>query len=190
MPEKHSASKTKEDIAALIEALLFVSGEAMPLRHISELLGEPEVAIVQAVMYLREELSHRGLRLLEHADALSLVTAPEAASYIETFIKDHVLGELSKAGIETLTIVAYKHPVSRPEIDYIRGVNSTFTLRNLIMRGLIERITDTHDARTYRYQPTVDFMKYLGITSFAELPEYNAFRTQLEKGLTDQHAES
>ncbi|OGZ44715.1 MAG: SMC-Scp complex subunit ScpB [Candidatus Ryanbacteria bacterium RIFCSPHIGHO2_02_FULL_48_12] len=190
MSDAHATSKTKEDIAALIEALLFVSGEAMPVRRIGEILGEPQPAIAQAIAHLKDRLAPSGLRILEHREALSLVTAPQAAPYIETFIKDHVLGELSKAGIETLTIVAYKHPISRPEIDYIRGVNSTFTLRNLIMRGLVERIADPHDARTYRYQPTVDFMKYLGITAYKELPEYDAFRTELEKGLTDQHAES
>jgi segregation and condensation protein B len=93
-----------------------------------------------------------------------------------------MLGELSKAALEALTIIAYRHPILRSEIDYIRGVNSSFTIRNLIARGLVERIP-VSVGRGYRYQPTIEFMKFLGISSVHELPEYDTVQKELTEGI-------
>ena len=124
----------------------------------------------------------RGIRVLQKDDLVSLVTAPPLASYAEHLVKEELLGELSKAGLETLTIVAYRHPITRADIDYIRGVNSSFTLRNLAKRGLIERLPG-FGGKGYRYQPTVEFMKYLGIASFNELPEFEDVEKKLSQGI-------
>lgn len=170
--------------ANLIEAVLFVSGEAVTIKKLCEICRVGKEDVERAVSQLTDRLLDTGLKILRKEDLVSLVTAPEATAVVETFIKEEIIGELSKAGLEALTIIAYQHPVSRSEIDYIRGVNSSFTLRNLIMRGLVERIENKQAARGYLYRPTLEFMKFLGITSFTQLPEYDAFRTGLAIGLT------
>lgn len=171
------------DLAKTLEALLFVSGEPVSIKKLAGITGKTEQEVRVAADMLGSLLQQQGIRLLAKDTMLSLVTAPEAASAVEELIKSELLGDLSKAALETLTIIAYKHPISRAEIDYIRGVNSSFTLRNLIMRGLVERIQRQEDARTYMYRPTIEFMKFLGIQSFNELPEHAAFQQELQKGL-------
>jgi segregation and condensation protein B len=88
---------------------------------------------------------------------------------------------LTKSSLETLSIVLYKNGVSRSEIDYIRGVNSSFILRNLIVRGLIEKITDPKDSRRLLYRPTFDALSFMGITSIEQLPNYSEVITQLQE---------
>jgi len=192
MGEEKSKIENKGKIDNLIEAVLFVSGEAVTIKKLCEICGAGKEDAERAVSQLENRLLGTGLKILQKEDLVSLVTAPEATLAVETFIKEEVIGELSKAGLETLTIVAYQHPVSRSQVDYIRGVNSSFTLRNLIMRGLVERIEhkqvgstgSPQAARGYLYRPTLEFMKFLGITSFTQLPEYDTFRERLATELT------
>jgi len=187
MGEEKSKIENKGEIDNLIEAVLFVSGEAITIKKLCEVCSVGKEDVEQAVSQLKDRLLGTGLKILQKEDLVSLVTAPEATSAVETFIKEEVIGELSKAGLETLTIVAYQHPVSRSQVDYIRGVNSSFTLRNLIMRGLVERIENKQVGSTgspqatrgYLYRPTIEFMKFLGITSLTQLPEYDACRAEL-----------
>ncbi|PJE64145.1 MAG: SMC-Scp complex subunit ScpB [Candidatus Ryanbacteria bacterium CG10_big_fil_rev_8_21_14_0_10_43_42] len=168
------------ELARIIEALLFVSGDPVSHKKLAAITKKDETTVVQACTELERMLEIRGLRILTKDNHVSLVTAPHYASYIEELIKAELWGDMSKAALETLTIIAYRHPISRPEIDYIRGVNSAFTLRNLLTRGLVERIHIKQDVRTYHYRPTVDFMKFLGLASFADLPEYETYRQELE----------
>ncbi|TSC80882.1 MAG: segregation and condensation protein B [Parcubacteria group bacterium Gr01-1014_29] len=172
-----------DNLAAVIEALLFVAGEPIPIDKLAELSSSSAAEVQRAVQKLQEAASMRGgIRVLEHDHTISLVTAPHLAPYVEKLIKEEILGDLSKASLETLTVIAYHHPLSRPEIDYIRGVNSSFTLRNLMARGLVERMEARH-GRSHTYQPTVEFMKYLGLSSFSDLPEYNVIRRDIAKGI-------
>jgi segregation and condensation protein B len=177
-------------LGTTIEAILFVAGEPISIKKFAEILQVSDSTIESALAELETSLEKRGLRLLQKDELVSLVTAPEFATQIEQFIKEEVMGKLSKAALETITVIAYKHPVSRPEIDYIRGVNSGFTLRNLITRGLVERVHPSTSSGqgnlAYLYQPTMEFMKHLGISSLDELPDYAAFRQELEKGLQTQ----
>lgn len=172
-----------KELVRTLEALLFASGEPVSIKKLAGIAHTTEQEIQETADALGAELQPRGIHLLRKDDLLSLVTAPEAASAVEELIKSELLGDLSKAALETVTIIAYQHPISRPDIDYIRGVNSSFTLRNLIVRGLVERISHDKDARTYLYRPTIEFMKFLGITSFQELPEYSQFREEITKNI-------
>lgn len=170
------------NLPSIIEALLFVAGEPVTLATLAKHAGCTVTQAKEAILSLEKILAMRGIRVLQKNELVSLVTAPHLASYAEKLVKEELLGDLSKAALETLTIVAYHHPLPRTDIDYIRGVNSSFTIRNLAQRGLIERLLSS-GKRGYLYQPTVEFMKFLGITSFNELPEFEAVQKELIRGV-------
>jgi len=119
--------------------------------------------------------------LVEKDDSVVLGISKELSSIIDSIRKDEVTRELSKASLETLSIVLYKNGVSRSEIDYIRGVNSSFILRNLLVRGLVEKVTDIKDSRKILYRPTFETLSYMGVAHISELPNYEATISELEK---------
>ncbi len=110
-----------------------------------------------------------------------LATAPEAGPLLERIAKEERSKDIGKAGLETLAIILYRGPVTRAEVDYIRGVNSTFILRHLTVRGLVERIPNPEDSRSFLYRPTFELLSFLGITSIEELPEYASIMSQLDE---------
>jgi segregation and condensation protein B len=109
-----------------------------------------------------------------------LGTAPELSKLIEDLQKEELNKELSKASLETLSIVLYKNGASRAEIDYIRGVNSSFTLRALSVRGLVEKMADIKDNRRYIYKPSFELLSFMGVTSIEELPDYTEVSSSLD----------
>ncbi|OGI92692.1 SMC-Scp complex subunit ScpB [Candidatus Nomurabacteria bacterium RIFCSPLOWO2_01_FULL_46_18] len=155
-----------------IEAILFWKGEPISIKKLAEILKVKEEEIKNAIFNLKRSLEDRGIVLLETGHEVTLGTTPEYSSLIENLQKEELNKELSKASLETLSIVLYKNGATRAEIDYIRGVNSTFTLRALAVRGLVERILDPKDARRYLYRPSFDLLSYMGIKSIEELPDY------------------
>jgi len=161
------------EIESKIEAILFWRGEPISRKKLSEILKAGQTEINEGIEKLKENLKNRGVVLIEKENDLMLGTAPELSSLIENLQKEELNKELSKATLETLSIVLYKNGVSRAEIDYIRGVNSSFTLRALSVRGLIERTIDSKDSRRYIYRPSFELISYMGIKSVEELPEYS-----------------
>jgi segregation and condensation protein B len=103
-----------------------------------------------------------------------MATKPENAAHVEAFTKSALTESLSKAALEVLAIIAYRAPVTRAEIDAIRGVNCSFTLRNLLLRGLIEREGNPDDSRGYIYRPAFRFLEVLGLSKTSELPDFEA----------------
>ncbi|MFZ1019886.1 MAG: SMC-Scp complex subunit ScpB [Minisyncoccia bacterium] len=168
-----------------IEAILFWKGEPVSRKKLSEILNVGQNEINASIETLKENLKNRGVALLEKDDDIALGTAPELSGLIENLQKEELNKELSKASLETLSIVLYKNGASRAEIDYIRGVNSSFTLRALSVRGLIEKISDPKDNRRYLYQPSFELLSFMGIKSIEELPEY-----QNTRGLIDVAAKN
>ena len=168
--------------ATQLEAILFFKGEPLSLSEIARLLSISEDDVRTAGQELREHLARekRGVRLMENGDSLMLATAPEMASRIERLIKDELERDLGKAGLETLSIVLYYGPVTRARVDHIRGVNSSFIIRQLAIRGLVERVENPSDQRSYLYKPTFELLSYLGVTSVSELPDYAHVKTELE----------
>ncbi|KKR62644.1 SMC-Scp complex subunit ScpB [Candidatus Nomurabacteria bacterium RIFCSPHIGHO2_01_FULL_39_220] len=160
------------NLESKIEAILFWKGEPMSRKRLAEVLKVGEAEINEAVEKLKENLKERGIVLLEKEKEVMLGTAPELSDLIENLQKEELNKDLSKASLETLSIVLYKNGVSRAEIDYIRGVNSSFTLRALSIRGLVEKITDPKDARRYIYRPSFELLSYMGIKSIEELPDF------------------
>src|SRR3989344_7743194 len=125
---------------ALIEALLFWRAEPVAIAELAKNLAVSEEQTRTALIFLRGRLAERGVVLLEKDGAVMLGTHPAAAELIERLAKEELNKDLGKASLETLTIVLYKNPITRAEIDYLRGVNSTFILRHLEIRGLVEKL--------------------------------------------------
>lgn len=162
-----------------IQAILFYQAEPMSIGRLSKLLKRSEEEIRAALIKLREELEGTGLSLVENGNEVMLGTSVAASSLIAEITKEELSKELSKAALETLAIVLYKGPVTRAEIDYIRGVNSNFILRNLLVRGLVEKVDNPSDQRSYLYKPTFQLLEFMGVTRLEDLPEHSATRDQL-----------
>ncbi|MCX6752202.1 MAG: SMC-Scp complex subunit ScpB [Candidatus Nomurabacteria bacterium] len=160
------------NLESKIEAILFWKGEPMSRKKLAEILKVEEAEMNEGVLRLKNNLKERGIVLIEKDSDIALGTAPELSSLFEELQKEELNKELSKASLETLSIILYKNGANRAEIDYIRGVNSSFTLRALSVRGLIERILDPKDSRRYIYKPSFELLSYMGIKSVDELPDY------------------
>lgn len=179
------------ELAKKIEALLFVSGEGMAIPRLASILKKKNEEINEGIAELEKHLeeNHR-LSILKEGDKIALVTSKEVSGIVEDFAREEFAGELTRAALEALTIIAYKGPIKRVDIDYIRGVNSSFMIRNLMMRGLIERVRDPKDSRAYLYRASADFLKFLGITSIAGLPEYAELAEKLEAFLKENQTQN
>ena len=166
-------------LEAKLEAILFWRVEPQSVKELALALSVGETEIESGLSNLGELLTNRGLRLIFKNDRFTLGTAPELGELFESLTKDELSSDLSRAGLETLTIILYRGPVAKSEVDYLRGVNSSFTLRHLLIRGLIEKIPKPDDARSTLYQPTFDLMSLLGLVKLSELPEYESIKKQL-----------
>ncbi len=163
-----------------IEAILFYTAEPTKLSFLAKTLEVKVSEVEEALRNLSESLKERGIRIVMHNEEISLVTAPEFGELIEKIIKEERERDLGRAGIETLTIIAYKGPVTKKEIEYIRGVSSQYAIRNLLLRGLIERGVSKENERIVVYNITSDTIRFLGLNSISDLPEYEESRKQLE----------
>jgi len=176
-----SDNNNGDGLDAGIEAVLFVKGEPMAVKDLAKLFQTGRSEIEEALAALKEKLSGRGLTLVRKEDLVSLANAPRYSEMARALVEEETGSKLTKAGLETLAIVAYKGPVSRPEIDYIRGVNSSFILRNLLVRGLVERIIHPEDSRSFLYKPSFGLLRHLGVGDISELPEYGDFSKKMNE---------
>jgi segregation and condensation protein B len=158
-------------LAAILESLLFVADAPVP---VSQLAGaaECEVQDVEAALtVMAEDYASRGVRLQRKGNLVQLVSTPHAAPYIERFLGLSLSGKLSAAALETLAIIAYKQPITRPQIDAIRGVSSDGVLRTLMSKGLIEEVGRLETVgHPVLFGTTFDFLQYFGLGSLDELP--------------------
>ena len=168
-----------EDLDKKIEAVLFYKNEPMEIKELSSILGVKEEEIRSGILRLKQRLKDGGLALIETGSEVSLSTNRGNSDLIERIAKDELSSDIGKAGLETLSIILYKDEISRREIDYIRGVNSSFILRNLALRGLIERSPSKEDKRLLLYRPTIALFAHLGIRNKEELPEYVILKGKL-----------
>jgi segregation and condensation protein B len=167
------------DLKKHIESLLFISGEPMSLKNLMKVLEVGEEEIKNAIESLKSDFSsqNRGLTIVENLDNYQLTTSPASSEIISKYLKETLKEDLTPASLETLAIISYKGPMTRPEIDNIRGVNSSFIIRNLLIRGLIERDLDVKKANAYVYKISFDLLRKLGLEKIEQLPgfqEYNS----------------
>lgn len=174
------------NLKSKIEALLFYKGEPMSIANIAKLLSVSEEETQIAVGQLSEEKQGTGLCVMHINGQYQLGTTPEASTFLEALRREEVTKDLSKATLDTLSIILYKNGVTRSEIDYIRGVNSSFILRNLMIRGLIEKGIDANDSRRAIYKPTIEILRYMGITKIEDLPRYSEIINEIDKALNNQ----
>ncbi|MBU4480169.1 SMC-Scp complex subunit ScpB [Patescibacteria group bacterium] len=168
------------NLSSKIESILFFKGEAVSTKQLSDILGVGKDEIEKNLVFLKERLDDTGIRLVVNEDKVMLGTSPETYEIIEKLRKEELSKDLGKASLETLSIVLYRGPIRKSEIDYIRGVNSATILRSLLVRGLIEKKNDEKNQRSFLYIPTLELISFLGISSLEELPEFGKVKKEME----------
>lgn len=162
-----------EKILSQIESLLLVAYKPITITEIAKLLALDVGLVKEALEKLQSfyQEGERGIRLTSTNDKVQMVSASENSEIIKAFIKEETSGEMTPAALETLTIVAYRQPIAKAELEQIRGVNCSLILRNLLIRGLVEAQYDKDKGITV-YAVTNDFLKFLGLDNVAALPDY------------------
>ena len=167
--------------SSLVEALLFSRAEPWTLVELAKALNLGGQETADAIAELDTLMQDRGIVLMHAGDTITLGTHPAASAVLEKIYKEELSKGLSKASIETLSIIMYGDEVTRGKIDYIRGVNSGFILRSLLVRGLIERKVYPRDRKRFMYVPTVELLATLGADRVQSLPDYERIHSELEK---------
>jgi segregation and condensation protein B len=162
-----------------IESILFFKGEPVSREFLAKTLECSAHDIDDGLKKLEATLADRGVTLIFDEDMVSMGTSPEASALIEKITKEELIKDIGKSGLETLSIIIYKNIVPKRDIDYIRGVNSAFILRNLMIRGLVERV-EVKGERGYCYKPTTELLAFLGVSRIEDLPEYSTVTKELE----------
>ena len=178
-----------------IQALLFSEGGSMTKKRISQLLGVDVKSLEQDLRELTRALEGSGLSLVVSNTEAALVVASEARDAVRVAQEKELGKEIGDAGLEVLAIILYRGPSTRAHIDYIRGVNTASTIRNLLTRGLLERAGNPEDGREYIYRATTDLLAHLGVRNEQELPEYATISSELAafektQETKDQHADA
>ncbi len=164
-------SEIELSLSAQLEALLFVSGEPVALAQLAAALDVALSVIERGLNELDASLSTRGLKLQRHAGRVQMTTAPQLAELIERFLGLEATTHLSRAALETLAIIAYQQPVTRPQIDAIRGVNSDSMMKSLLHKNLIlESGRADGPGRPFLYSTTPEFLQHFGLNSILEMP--------------------
>lgn len=185
----------------LVESLLFVADEPVTSARLAAALGVELAHIDAAIGELSNSLQRRGVRLQHKGDRVQLVTMPEAAAAIERFLGLEVSPKLSPAALETLAMIAYRQPITRTQLEAVRGVNCDGVLRALLSRGLIEEQGRLEAVgRPILYGTTFEFMQYFGLTQLQQLPALpdemavelsaRAAQTQHRVSMADEAVES
>jgi segregation and condensation protein B len=158
-------------LRARLEALLFAAPGSVTLVQLASALELPPPEVEKGLVELETAYSEGGLRLQRHQGRVQLTTAPECAPLVERFLGLDASSRLSRAALETLAIVAYQQPITRPEVDAVRGVNSDGVMKSLLSKGLVQEVGRAERAgRPILYSTTSDFLQHFGLNSLTELP--------------------
>lgn len=169
--------------SAQLEAMLFVMGEPLLKNKVKKILAIDDETLDKAIVDLKDTYNQpqRGITLIEHDDMIQLVTKKEYTDNIYSSMREEKKEDLSPALLETLAIIAYHGPVSKAGIEQIRGVQSSFSLRSLTLRGLIVQTNDSQKERDPEYTISIDFLKHLGITTIDQLPNYAQYAQEIQE---------
>lgn len=156
-----------------IESLLFISGRPMSIAKLGEIIKKDKAEVIEAAEELMKDYDsgERGIRIQKVGTSYQMATDPDNTGLIKDFVKAEQTGELTKPSLETLTIIAYRGPITKAELEQIRGVNCSLILRNLLIKGLVDQ-ADDREKMAAVYTITFDFLRYLGLTKVEELPDY------------------
>lgn len=155
---------------------MFISGKPMTIKSLAKLVEatEDEAAAAIAQMKLERNVEGSGIHLLDHEGSVQFVTNPALSTLVTKLVKEEFSEELTRPQLETLSIILYRGPITKPEIEQIRGVNCSLILRNLLIRGLVNEEENAEKLQMV-YRATPDFIRHLGIASVTEIPEYDRF---------------
>lgn len=182
---------TSLDLSQKIEALLFVESKQFTFKKIASLAGVTKEEVAEAAKALQAEYDEHkaGVRLVMEGENVQLMTAPEQAEFVAEYLDAEQTGELTRPAMETLTIIAYRGPVAKSEIELIRGVNCSMILRNLMMRGLAEEVGETETGSPI-YRVTLEFLRFLGVNKVEDLPNYEELNKNVHlQELLEQNAD-
>ena len=169
----------QKDKLSILESVLFVYGEPVKFEKLKDVLGLSLEATKGLVLSYENKIlqdASSGLFLIKTDDEVQLGTKPQNHARLEKFLKQDAEEELSSVSVEVLTIILYRGPISRSEVDFIRGVNSSYILRVLLMRGLIQR---EKRGLSFLYRPSFDLLKLLGLSNQKDLPEFEVLNQRL-----------
>ncbi|MBT4849919.1 SMC-Scp complex subunit ScpB [Candidatus Parcubacteria bacterium] len=159
--------------SSALESLLLVAGKPLTTKELASFLSVDEDKIKSLVAELQEKLNtlESGVHIAINNNKIRLISNPDNAKILQEYYKEELTSELTKPSLETLTIIAYRQPISKEELEQIRGVNCSLILRNLLIRGFVET-RDDKDSLATTYSITMDFLRHLGIDSVTELPDF------------------
>ena len=177
-------------LKTLVESLLFVAEGPVALTALARALEVETEQVDELLAQLKRDYAERGIRVQRSRDKVQLVSAPDAAAAIEKFLGIDGTGHLSPAALETLAIIAYRQPITRPSIESVRGVNCDGVIHSLLTRELIQEVGRQETAgRPILYATTFDFLQHFGLRDVEDLP---ALEEQTEKvlagAMADAHA--
>ena len=157
-----------------IESLLFISNKPLSVDNLAKFCDCGKVEVETVLESLKQEYNQKdkGIKILEHNNRFQMVTSKDSSEVVEKFLKQEITGEMTKPQLETLTIIAYRGPITKIDLEQIRGVNCSLILRNLMMRGLIVARLEKIIKETV-YEVTEEFIRHLGMTSIKDLPDYD-----------------
>jgi segregation and condensation protein B len=186
IPHPGILEKTLE-LKSLVESLLFVADRTVTAEILASALEVPVDDVETALQALDADYQTRGIRLQRNGNRLQLVSAQEAGPYIERFLGLELSGKLSSAALETLSIVAYRQPATRAQVEAIRGVSSDSVLRSLVRRGLLEEVGRSETVgRPILYGTTFEFLQHFGLRDVRDLPDWGELDASLQARETDQ----
>jgi segregation and condensation protein B len=156
-----------------IESLLFIAAKPLSLNDLNKILSKDKKDIKKALIELRDiyHQNESGLQIIEQSKKYQMVSSADNAKLVQKYLEDETSGELSQPSLEALTIIAYRGPISKIELEHIRGVNCSLIIRNLLLRGLIEE-KNSASGEDKIYNVSLDFIRFLGIESIEQLPDY------------------
>jgi len=171
-----------DDKLAELEALLFIHGEPLSTKKIAAILDVKLERAAELIEELKKNLEDaaRGLAVIFDGEKVQLVTKAKFGKIIEKFVKEELSEELTPASLETLAAIVYFAPISRARLEYLRGVNSSFILRSLLLRGLVERFPDPERQNQFLYRPTFELLKHIGLSKREDLPDFEKFQSLMK----------
>lgn len=160
-----------------IESILFVASKPLSFKIIARAIGKNETETEELIKTLKMKYNQieSGIIIMQDGDEVQMATNPINIDVVESFVKEEISGELTRAQLETLTVIAYREPITRPELEQLRGVNCALILRNLLLRGLIEEKESAEKIMPV-YTLSFEALRHLGIASSSDLPDYETLR--------------
>ncbi len=169
-----------KSLKSALESILFISSKPLKLKELANFFEQDAQALKTALDELINEKKESGIIILDNNGEYQLATNSQNATLVKNFLNAELREKLTDATIEVLAIVAYRQPISKSELEAIRGVNSQYSLRTLLIRGLVEKTPNPRDARSFLYQTTTEFLQHLGLAAIKDLPEFEKLVEQIK----------